>query len=84
MDYDFSVLCADQLEKLSKRLDSLHKQFIKDYEMALNVINNPIDNEHRTEKVIELEDLLRDQGKKTEIFYTETLNKIQKTLSKYL
>lgn len=84
MEYDFSVLCFSQMEKLKKKLESLHKSFVKDYEMALNVINNPIDNEHRTEKVIEVEDLLRDQGKKTEIFYTETLNKVQRTLSKYL
>lgn len=84
MDYDFSGLCSDQLEKLTKRLQSLNKAFVKEYKLALNVINNPKANEKRSETMIEIEDLLRDQIGKTEIFYTETLNKVQRSLSKYL
>lgn len=84
MDYDFSGLCSDQLEKLAKRLTSLNKAFVKEYKMALNVINNPKANEHRSETTIAIEDLLRDQVGKTEIFYTETLNKIQRELGKHL
>ena len=84
MDYDFSVLCQDQLEKLAKRLQSLNKSFVKEYKMALNVINNANANEHRGETMIEVEDLLRDQVGKCEIFYTETLNKVQRALAKYL
>ena len=30
MDYDFSGLCSDQLEKLTKRLQSLNKSFVKE------------------------------------------------------
>jgi hypothetical protein len=52
--------------------------------MALNVINNPVANEKRSETLVEIEDLLRDQIGKSEIFYTETLNKVQRCLSKYL
>ena len=84
MDYDFSGLCADQLEKLTKRLQSLNKAFVKEYKMAMNVINNPIANEHRGETMVEIEDLFRDQVGKCEIFYTETLNKIQRALGKHL
>lgn len=84
MDYDFSGLCADQLEKLAKRLISLNKSFVKEYKLALNVINNPKSNDHQNETFTEVEDLLHDQVGKTEIFYTETLNKIQRVLSKYL
>lgn len=84
MDYDFSGLCADQIEKLNKRLTSLNKAFVKEYKMALNVINHPVANEKRSETLIEIEDLLRDQIGKSEIFYTETLNKVQRCLSKYL
>lgn len=84
MDYDFSSLSSDQLEKLAKRLTSLNKSFMKEYKMALNIINNAQANEHRSETFVEVEDLLRDQVGKCEIFYTETLNKIQKALSKYL
>jgi len=84
MDYDFSGLCGDQLDKLAKRLQSLNKAFIKDYKLALNVINNPIANDHRNETILEIEDLLRDQIGKAEVFYTETLNKVQRALRKYL
>ena len=84
MDYDFSGLCAGQLEKLKKRLESLNKSFIKEYKLALNVINNPIANEKRGEIFVEVEDLLRDQVGKSEIFYTETLNKVQRSLAKHL
>jgi hypothetical protein len=84
MDYDFSGLCADQLEKLTKRLESLNKSFLKDYRFALNVINNAVANEKRGEIFVEIEDLLRDQVGKCEIFYTETLNKVQHVLSRHL
>lgn len=84
MDYDFSGLCSDQLVKLTKRLESLNKAFIKEYNFALNVINSPSANEHRNQTSIEIEDLLRDQVGKCEIFYTETFNKIQRVLAKHL
>lgn len=84
MDYDFSGLCNDQLFKLSKRLQSLNKSFVKEYKLALNVINNAKANDHRSEIFVEIEDLLRDQVGKSEVFYTETLNKIQRVLSKHL
>lgn len=84
MDYDFSGVCADQLEKLKKRLEALNKAYIKEYKLALNVINNPVANEHRGETIVEVEDLLRDQVGKCEIFYTETLNKVQRVLAKHL
>ena len=84
MDYDFSGLCADQLEKLKKRLESLNKFCIKEYKLALNVINNPIANEKRGEIFVEVEDLLRDQVSQCEILYTETLNRVQRSLAKYL
>lgn len=84
MDYDFSGLCADQLEKLRKRLESINKAFVKEYQFALNVINNPVSNEHRGETLVEIEDALRDITTKTEIHYTEALNKVQRSLKKYL
>jgi hypothetical protein len=84
MDYDFSGLCVDQLEKIKKRLESLNKDCIKEYKMALNVINNPVANEHRGEIMIGVDDLLRDVVGKCEIFYTETMNKVQRELVKHL
>ena len=84
MDYDFSGLCGDQLEKLQKRLVSLNKAFVKEYKIALNVINNATEHEHREETLFALEDLLRDVSNKCEIFYTESLNKVQGALRKHL
>lgn len=84
MDYDFSGLCADHLEKLRKRLISVNKAFVKEYKLSLNIINNPKQNECRGEIVTEIEDTLRDVASKTEIFYTEALNKVQRSLGKHL
>jgi len=84
MDYDFSGLCADQLEKLKKRLESINKTFVKDYKLSLNVINSSSQNEHRGEIMVGVEDHLRDVVGKCEIFYTESMNKIQRELGKFL
>lgn len=84
MDYDFSGLCADQLLKLEKRLSSLNKSFVKEYKLALNVINDKTSNDNRGEIITEVEDALRDVVGKSQIFYTEALNKVQRALGKYL
>lgn len=84
MDYNFSGLCSDQIEKLEKRLLSLRKVFIKEYVVALNVINNPVANDNRGAIKIEIEDLLNDTANKTSIFYTECMNKIQRVLMRHL
>jgi hypothetical protein len=84
MDYDFSGLCKDQLEKLAKRLTSLNKSFVREYKIALNVINNHIEMEHRSQTIVEVDDIMRDVSGKCEIFYTEALNKIQRVLRKHL
>ena len=84
MDYDFAGLCADQLEKLDKKLESLNKAFVKDYKFSLNIINDPVSNDNRGAIIQEIEDLLRDQVSKSSILYTETLNKVQRVLKKHL
>lgn len=84
MDYDFSTLCNDQLEKVAKRLEALNKSFVKEYKLALNVINNQNVSDHYNEILTSVEDLFRDQVNKASIFYTETLNKVQRELGKHL
>lgn len=84
MDYDFSGLCADQIEKLGKRLESLKKAFIKEYVVALNVINNATANDKRGEIKTEIDDLFNDTANKASIFYTECMNKVQRVLTKNL
>jgi len=84
MDYDFSGLCADQLERLAKRLESLKKTFIKDYAFALNIINNPEANEKRGEIKVQVDDILNDVANKSVIFYTEAMNKVQRVLREHV
>lgn len=84
MDYDFSGLCGDQIMRLEKRLESLKKNFLKDYAIAMNVINNPSANEKRGEIRVQIDDLLNDVANKSSIFYTETLNKVQRVLKENL
>ena len=84
MDYDFSGLCADQVEKLDKRLTSLKKAFIKEYMVALNVINNSRANDNRDAIKIELDDLFNDTANKASIFYTECMNKVKRILTSNL
>lgn len=84
MDYDFSGLCADQVERLDKRLESLKKSFVKDYAFALNIINNPIANDKRSEIRVQVEDILNDVAKKASIFYVEAMNKVQRVLREHV
>lgn len=84
MDYDFSSLNSDQLEKLVKKLDSFNESLIKSYKITLNVINNSVELDHRDETIVELEDELRDVLNHAHILYAKTLNKCQELLVKYL
>lgn len=84
MDYDFSGLCADQLFKLEKRLTALNKAYKKEYELALNVINNPQQYENRGDIMLAIDDQLRDVVSKCQIFYVEAMNKVQLELRKHL
>lgn len=80
MDYDFSGLCGDQIEKVGKRLDALKKAFIKEYMIALNIINCSKANDKRDEIKTQIEDILSDTANKSSIFYTECMNKVIKLL----
>lgn len=84
MDYDFAGLCADQVEKLKKKLEAFNKALIKDYKFSINIINNPTANKNRGVILQEIEDLLHDQANKSEIFYIETFNKVQRVLKNHL
>jgi len=80
MEYDFAGLCADQLEKLDKKLSSFNKSLVKEYKFALNIINDPKANGNRPQIFQEIENILSDQLSKSVIFYTEALNKVQRVL----
>lgn len=84
MEYDFSGLCADQLEKLEKRLLSLKKAFIKEYIIALHVINNKNANDKEEELKVKISDLLTDTANKSSIFYKECMNKVQRSIKEII
>jgi hypothetical protein len=84
MNHDFSALCADQLEKLEKRLKSLSKANIKEYLIGLHIINDETTTEHLNELMIGCADILSDANTKLTIIYTEALNKVQRCLSQHL
>lgn len=84
MDYDFPGICTTHLEKLEKKLHNIHKGLVKDYNFALDVINSPSVNSKRNEVTTELETLFFEHVSKSMIFYTETLNKVQRVLKKHL
>lgn len=84
MEYDFSTLSADQIEKLAKRLTSINKSFINEYKLAMNVINSQGVNDHYDEVMNELKDIFSDQVTKCESLYVTTLGKVHQILRKYL
>lgn len=84
MDYDFSGLCADQLERLEKRLESLKKAFMKEYRVALNVINNPSANEKRNEIMYDVETLFNDASSAAKSMYASSMNKVMSVLMRDL
>lgn len=84
MDYDFSGLCADQLERLEKRLESLKKSFFKEYKVALNVINNTKANENRNEIMYDVESVFNNALEITRSTYTTSMNKVIAVLKRDL
>lgn len=84
MNYDFSKLCANQLEMLEKRLKSLKKKSLSEYETALSVINNYNANQKSVEIEQEIDDLLNDTINRTNAIYTECLNKIQRVIGSHI
>lgn len=84
MDYDFSGLCSDQIEKLEKRLDSLQKVFLKEYKIALNVINSPLANTNRKEIMFDIETLFNDTAVACKSIYAANMNKVINVLKRDL
>lgn len=84
MDYDFSGLCSDQLEILEKRLESLKKVFMKEYRVALNVINNHTANEKRSEIMYDIESIFNDTATSAKSIYASAMNKVISVLKRDL
>ena len=66
-----------------QRLEALKKVFIKEYRIALDVINK-ISEEENAQLKIELEDAFRDEINKTNTRWTLCMNQVQGILVRYL
>ncbi len=84
MDYDFSGLCSDQIEKLEKRLESLQKAFVKEYKIALNVINSPTANRNRSDIMFDVESVFHDTATSAKSIYASAMNKVIAVLKRDL
>lgn len=84
MEYDFYGLTADHTIKLKKRLESLNKTFMKEYFLALKVINSPEIHEKWGEIAVALEDKLQTAATKAEIAYRGHLNDLVTAIERYL
>ncbi len=82
MNYDFSILCNEQREKLSKKLSSINRSFMKEYLIALNVIN--IDEDSNKEKnvlYLTAKDILENQVSRCEVIYQKAFGEIMELLA---
>jgi uncharacterized phage protein gp47/JayE len=77
-------MCSDQLERLEKRLEALKKSFMKEYKIALNVINNPIANEKRSEIMFDVETIFNDTASASKSIYASAMNKVMGVLKRDL
>lgn len=84
MDYDFTTMCTDQLERLEKRLESLKKAFMKEYKIALNVLNSPLANKNRTEIMYDVETIFNDTASASKSIYAASMNKVMTVLKRDL
>jgi hypothetical protein len=84
MDYDFSNLALSQLETLRKKLESAKKVFIKEYFLAIQVINSENLKEDYKELRERMEVVLDGAAQKSRIAFTQALNDISDSLLKRL
>jgi len=82
--FNFSGMTCDQLEKMNRKLESFKREFINQYNIVLNVIND----ENLAEKIdqinTELENAFNDEIKKSNIAWTQHMNRVQGILWKSL
>lgn len=80
MDYDFDGLCCDQRERLVKRLESINKQFMKEYVLSMNVINDPEINNRREEIISNVKEILLAHVSRIEVMYQGAFNGVKKSI----
>ena len=81
---NFSAMTCDQLEKMYKKLESFKREFIKQYNTVLCVINDERLNEKIEQINTELENAFNDEIKKSNAAWTNHMNRVQSILWKSL
>jgi len=84
MEYNFSTLAADNLEKIESRFTKLSKSILKEYLLALSVINSESVNKNWETIELTISDIFHDSVHKSLINWTQSLKLIEELLGKYL
>jgi uncharacterized protein YktB (UPF0637 family) len=74
--YNFSGLSGDQLDKFEKRLASIKKAFMKEYLIALHVIDDKKMNDEQQDIKQRLDDMFNDANKKCLNSYKGLMNNV--------
>lgn len=84
MEYNFTTLATDNLEKLETRFTKLSKLILKEYYLALEVINNRKVNDHFDEIEIQLLDIFHDAVHQSLSVWSTALKQVEIILDNHL
>lgn len=84
MEYNFSSISVDAIESITKKTDKVCESLVNDINNFIRVLNNQEVIKLQSEINMEIGDILSDQVKNITIQFTQTMNKVQSVLNKYL
>lgn len=84
MEYNFSELSVNTIEKTEKQLTSLKKKFVKELNLALGVIRNQVTDDQIDLISTKVSDAWNDEMNRQICMMTECMNKIQKSITSIL
>lgn len=84
MEYNFSSISVDAIESMGKKAEKVCENLIGDINNFIRVLNNQEVIKLQSEINMEIGDILSDQVKNITIQFTQTMNKVQSVLNKYL
>ena len=84
MEYNFSGISVNTLADIEKKLRKIKSNVLDDISNFIRILNDTKITETSGELAAVISDLFNDQIAKTEIQFTETLNKVQRALAQYL
>lgn len=84
MEYNFSSISVDAVSDVEKKLKKVCQNVLDDINNFIRVLNKKEVEDKRGELNTEVGDIMRDQLRVTAIQFTESMNKVQRVLAKYL